>query len=504
MEQTLHKIDPDKIIIPSERIRKEFNEAKIRKLADSFKKYGQISPILCTMNGEGRPVLVAGERRLRACSLADMEIKYVLKEEADWIMLREIELEENIQRENLTWDEECDAKLELHEFKQEQLGETQPGKPGGHSVKDTAVMLGESTGNVSEDIELAKFAQEFEEVRDAKKKTEAKKIVKRIKDELKRGIKLQKAIIDSGGEKTPEEAAKDDLNEQLLFYSGCIKEGKMEECLQEFKDGFFNIVIWDPPWQVGLSDVRKKGGGTRDFEDSDDPEFKRFADQLKQITKKMADASHLYLFFGIVHYHRVYQVLKDAGLETNGIPIIWYKQGAHVTRNPDIWPGRSYEPIAYARKGSKNLVRKGSPDVIITQMPTEAIKQSHPSAKHPSVMLELLQRSAEPGDKILDPMCGSGMTGVACEVLKTTHKLDWHMIEEKKEFRDLAVINVTQGFNKLVAYKPERDIEAEYQVAPVPDDFKEIEPGSDMWKRYWEQNPGQQDAMLAWKREQAA
>jgi ParB family chromosome partitioning protein len=496
--EIIYTIDPGEIVIPSDRIRKEFDENKIRKLADSFKLYGQISPALCKKAGN-KIVLVAGERRSRACKLADMDLKYVLTDEADAITLREIELEENIQRENLTWTEEVNAKLELHDLQQTKHGAAEVGKSGGHGVAETAQMLGESIGNVAEDLELANYAEHFDEVREAKKKTDAKKIVKRIKAELKRSIQLEKAEIKEDKDSSKPHAQQA-FDEQLLRYSERIIEGKLEDTIGQFEDGHFQVVIWDPPWQVGLDKVRKKGGGTRDFKDSDDPEFERFTSQLEQITQKMAEHSHIYIFFGIVHYERVYGIIKDAKLETNGIPIIWYKQGSHVTRNPTIWPGRSYEPIAFARKGTKDLVRQGSPDLIITPMPTEAIKQSHPSAKHPDVILELLQRSAAPGDRILDPMCGSGMTGVAAETLCNSHKLDWWMIEEMPDFRNLAVINVSQGYSRLIAFTPDKLPIPEYVIPSIPDDYHEIEVGSSAWKQFWEQNPDSQAEMLAWKK----
>ena len=500
MEQNLHKIDPALVVVAPSRIRKDFDEAKIRKLAESFKKYGQISPGLCRRDGDDSIHLIAGERRLRACKLANRDFSFVFSDDVDSITLREIELEENIQRENLNWQEEVDAKHELHALKQDQHGVTQPGKTGGHGIKDTAAMLGESPGNVAEDLELATYAEHFEEVAEAKKKTDAKKIVKRIKAELKQKIKLQEAIIK---EQDTDESVDEvpSVEQQLLYFSKRIICDKMELGLDQFPDNHFKVVIWDPPWQVGLDKVRKKGGGTRDFKDGDDPEFEGFKIQLEQVSKKMAVGSHLYLFFGIVHYKIIYQLLREAGLDTNGIPLIWYKQGSHVTRNPTIWPGRSYEPIAYARKGAKNLVRQGAPDVIISPMPTESLKQSHPSAKHPDVMLDLLKRSCEPGDTVLDPMCGSGMTGVAAEVLRHTHKLDWHMIEMDDSFRTLAITNVTQGYSKLVAFKTTAVNAADYAPAPLPEDFRELEIGTDRWRQFWEENPDEQGDMLAWKKE---
>ena len=500
--ERLHKINPAEVVVPEDRLRKDFDESKIRKLADSFKSYGQISPVLCRKEEDDSIILVAGERRLRACKLADMDLSYVLSDEADDITLREIELEENLQRENLTWTETVNAKLELHTLRQKRYGYTEPGKDGGHSIKDTAAMLGESTGNVAEDLELAQYAEHFEEVREAKKKTDAKKMVKRIKAELKHREQLAKAIIAEADEEAEANPESDDVDDRLAYFNNRVLLGPMEERLSDFEDGFFDLVIWDPPWGVELDNVRKKGGGTRDFVDSADVVLGDFPSQLKAIHRKMHENSHLYLFFGIVNYDLIYRGLTRNGFETNGIPIIWYKQGAHVTRNPEHWPGRSYEPIAYARKGSKPLVRLGSPDVIITPMPTESIKQSHPTAKHPDVFLDLLKRSAEPGNHVLDPMCGSGMTGVAAEVLRHTHKLDWWMIEKESAFRDLSIINVTRGYSDLTQRKAEPLPIPDYVIPPIPEDYHEIEPGSAAWKQFWEENPDQQAEMLAWKKEQ--
>ena len=162
------------------------------------------------------------------------------------------------------------------------------------------------------------------------------------------------------------------------------------------------------------------------------------------------------MFFGMSNYTYVYNTLEQAGFTTNRLPIIWYKQGVHRTRNPDIWPGRSYEPIAYARKGKKPLSRLGAPDLIITPGAAPSLKQNHPSGKHPNVYLELLQRSAAPGDRCLDPMAGSGMLGVAADALQVTHELDWDEIELEKNFYNLAIDNASRGFYELIKEGEER------------------------------------------------
>jgi hypothetical protein len=176
------------------------------------------------------------------------------------------------------------------------------------------------------------------------------------------------------------------------------------------------------------------------------------------------------------------------------MPLIWYKQGAHRTRNPNIWPGRSYEPIAYARKGNKKLIRKGAPDVIITPAPWHTLKKSQPSAKHPDIYLELLKRSAFPGNNILDPMSGSGMVAVAAETMRLTHQLKWTMIEEKENFVNLSLFNLVTGYSQLIA-------KSSSPSERIEDDFHYLLPASEEWVMYWKAHPEEQEEMLAWRKE---
>jgi hypothetical protein len=258
---------------------------------------------------------------------------------------------------------------------------------------------------------------------------------------------------------------------------------------------------------VNLSQVSNTKGGTDEFEDGEEVFSESIQLWLESLYRKMAPDSHLYLFFAIRFHELAYQSLDKAGFVTNRMPLIWYKQGSHTVRNPEIWPGRSYEPIAFARKGAKKLIALGAPDVIITPAPTPSIKGIHPSAKHPDIYLELLKRSAYPGDRVLDPMCGSGMAAVAAEAYRASKKLDWWMIEEKQSFRELALENVIKGYSQIINKEPiDRPVEqvqiTEYEEAPLTEDFRTLRPGSSDWMRMWKSHPEQQDDMLAWKKSQ--
>jgi len=94
--------------------RKRFDEEAIRDLAASIKASGVLQPIMVRAYGDGYQI-VAGERRLRAASLAGLErIPALVREATDREML-EYALVENIQRENLNPIEEARAYQSLIE-----------------------------------------------------------------------------------------------------------------------------------------------------------------------------------------------------------------------------------------------------------------------------------------------------------------------------------------------------------------------------------------------------
>lgn len=492
-EEKVYQINPNEILVEP-RQRKKIKEKSLKDLALSIQELGQIHPGLCYLNEEGKPTLIVGERRLRACQLLDLPYKYILKEEVtDKLLLRQIELEENLQREDLEWIEEVEAKKELHELYQLRYGLTTQGAKGGHKLSDTAKHLGESDGLVSGDIELALWAEEIPEVAEAKNKTTAKKIVDRLKKGVKRRVALKEALRESP--KESEENSPEQISSQILLeYDKKCLLGRMEDVLEKRPfdlEVSFDIVLFDPPWGVNYDTVSKSTGASENFEDDSDMFLTQFPKWINLLYKSMSENSHLYMFFGIVNHNFVYDILEQEGFQVNRIPLIWHKKGTHRTRNPEVWPGRCYEPIAFARKGKKLLFRQGAPDIIETPSPTPNIKQEHPSAKHPDIYIELLKRSAAPGDFVLDPMAGSGMSAIACEYLRSELALNWTLIEEKETFRDLQLINLVKGYENIVRM----------QITP-PKDFKELNPGSPEWLNYWKAHPKEQNEMIAWTNEE--
>ena len=512
--RTLYTCAAEVVEVKEERFRQLFDKKELEELKVSVADKGQLQAGICREE-EGCVVLVAGERRLKVCLELKRDFEFVLTEETDPRRIEEIELDENLKRSDLTVQEKIRAVDRFHALEQELNPPSLGRKTGGHTIADTAERLKMSVGAVAEDLELAAF-MELEEVSKAPNKTEMKKVVKRIKEDYARAKALKEAqeeeleegeIEELPEQETPEEKDRREMVKLVNLYSAKVVEDRMENILSkgEWKE-HFDLVIFDPPWGQAIDEVEEERGSKETFADSPELFASNLEGWLKILWNIMAENSHLFMFFGIKDHGFVYEMLEKVGFETNRMPIFWVKIGIHRTRNPTKWPGRCYEAIAFGRKGDKPLQWQGAPDVIQTPPATQAMKGSHMTGKHPDVYQGLLKRSAFPGNKILDPMCGTGMMGVAAESLRATHQLDWLMIEEKEEFARLSVMNLVKGYSNLVLRPALEEGPGErYVEKELPSDFRTIDlsgdEGLDAWKRYWKAHPEEQEEMLRWKRE---
>ena len=96
------KIPINRIKIKRDQARQSFDEEKLINLAESIQEVGQLQPVIVKEEGSDF-LLIAGERRLRAIKRnKEKEISAVIMDnDTDKVLLRQIQLVENIQRQNL-------------------------------------------------------------------------------------------------------------------------------------------------------------------------------------------------------------------------------------------------------------------------------------------------------------------------------------------------------------------------------------------------------------------
>lgn len=120
-------IDVDKIKPNPFQPRREFDEARLRDLADSIRAYGVLQPLVVSrteVNKEDGGIsveyeLIAGERRLRASKIAGViQVPVIIRVGDDNITKLELAIIENLQREDLNAVERARAFFRLvEEFK---------------------------------------------------------------------------------------------------------------------------------------------------------------------------------------------------------------------------------------------------------------------------------------------------------------------------------------------------------------------------------------------------
>lgn len=126
-----------RFLVPDpEQPRKTFDEARLADLAESFKQVGILQPLrVRSAEEEGYYFIVNGERRWRAAGLADInEVPVVVRDSPADVRAFEM-LVENLQRENLSDEEEGAAYLILIDQ--------------GYTIGQIAARLGVSESRVS-------------------------------------------------------------------------------------------------------------------------------------------------------------------------------------------------------------------------------------------------------------------------------------------------------------------------------------------------------------------
>lgn len=388
------KIIPlDAISVPDNRQRREFKQEQINELAESIRTHGLYHPPVVAEEGDHYR-LVAGERRLRAISqLAELDIGYTcgqvdcpagyapvtLLSELDPLTLREIELEENTIRVDLTWQERAQAISDLDALRREQ-------HPG-HTHSDTAREIFGYTGagleQVKTSIALTKHLDD-PDIAKAKSQSEATKILKK-KIEAKHRLKLAESF---DGAKTPH---------TLIAGNTLVHLPQLE--------GQFQVILTDPPYGIGADSFGDQAKTAHDYQDSEEYGLDCYASVAREGFRLAAQQAHLYAFCTIELFPQIAAIFAAAGWQVWPRPLIWFKgASAGMLPRPEHGPRYTYEAILFASKGDKPTLCV-KPDVILTPAATDKI---HAAQKPVDLYLDLLSRSALPGDSVLDPFAGSG------------------------------------------------------------------------------------------------
>lgn len=129
--------------------RVHFDHADLEDLISSIREHGVIQPIVVTPKPDGTYQLIAGERRLRASTIAGLKTIPALVREATELQKLELAIIENVQRADLNPIEEAKAYLRLID----EFGMTQ---------EDVGRKIGKSRPQVANIVRLLQLPEEIQ------------------------------------------------------------------------------------------------------------------------------------------------------------------------------------------------------------------------------------------------------------------------------------------------------------------------------------------------------
>lgn len=440
------------VIIKSARQRQEFDETAHQELVNSIEARGLLHPIVLRREDTGQ-VLVAGERRLRAireifelggnftCDgkvYRGPEVPFTDLGELSGLEAEEAELDENLRRRDLTWQELAEAHARLHKLRGAQKAQLFSPELGlgieapKQTIADTALEIhGRSDGDyqnrLRKEVIVSKHLDN-PEVAKAKSLDDAFKILKRNEERTK-NIELAKSV-----------GATYSVDNHRLFNVSCL------DYMQELIDKSaapFDVILTDPPYGMGADQFGDGGGKLSGIEHHYDDSYESWKSLMTAWTSASfivcKPQAHAYVFCDFDRFHELKTMMQLAGWYVFRTPLIVHKQNSGRVPLPDRGPRRQYELILYAIKGNKP-VNNIFPDVISV---TGDENLSHGAQKPVALYQNLLQRSVKPGDTVVDFFAGTGpifgaattmhCLAVGCELNPEYYALSMKRISELKK-----------------------------------------------------------------------
>jgi DNA modification methylase len=349
---------------------------------------------------------VAGERRLRAIETIYLTgrtfahnsapippdcVPYVTLGQLSELEAEEAELEENLRRVDLTWQEVAAATQRLHNLRTRQaeaIGSKQ-------LLSDTASELHPDLNpvaglnKVSTTLTLARNLSD-PDVAKAKTAAEATKILAR-KEQSARHAALASTV-----------GKEFNSSVHQLHHVNCI------DWLTTCPKQSFDVILTDPPYGMGADSFGDGAGKLANSEHHYVDSYENWKQLMLAFCPLAFDVAkpeaHAYIFCDFDRFHELKQMMEASGWYVFRTPFIVYKLGSGRVPLPDRGPRRQYELCLYAIKGDKKVN-----SIVSDVIPCTLEENLAHGANKPIELYEnLLRRSVAPGDRVLDAFAGTG------------------------------------------------------------------------------------------------
>ncbi len=431
-----------------ERQRTKIDNAPLGELKQSIQSRGLFHPPVMSVLDDGSLSLAAGERRFRAIESLAKEgiqirfsgeliplghIPYATLSNSGSLEAFVAELEENIMRVELSWQDRTNALAKLHEMR----SGSNPKQTQTATAKEIVQKLGgEGTPNVptvnavrSQISRASLVAAHLHrpEISKARNETEAYNLVLKAEEE-----RFTAELIRRRNSRLVEETLRCE-----------IRCGDAKSLLEDQPSGMVDLILSDPPYGVYADSApgfRARSVLHHNYEDT--PEYAR--EILRcillegwRVTKPKAN---IFLFTDIKHFEWLQTFSAQMGWKPWRYPIIWQKSLSEgLTPWQGLGPVHTFDVIFFATKGFRGLRER-----ILDILPEPRVKRNEKlyAAEKPLPLLaKLISASTLPGDFVLDPCAGSGSTLVAARGLKRPSL----GFEIDPKVADLATVRLSKG-----------------------------------------------------------
>jgi ParB-like chromosome segregation protein Spo0J len=434
-QQLITKINPEysKLVNP-------LSNAEYEALKSSISNKGLHLPIIINQDN----VILDGHNRLKICQELGIEPKFKVKEFSDQSKEKEFVIEINLKRRHLN-----SFQIAELEYKMEEIYKERAKKRSLSNLKnvDKEINLSTAPTDAIDDvnIEKGKVSEVIAKKTGLSPRTyeRAKKIIEKGSEDVKAKLRANKSTISKEYEKIQRDLKRQELLSQLnniqldkynsktfensnykLIYGDFVKQSQ-----KEIADSSVDLILTDPPYG-------------REYL----PLYEELAKSAKRVLKP---GGSLVFYVGHIILDEVISIFKEFSSITSntnnnqGLKYFWIlavKHSGHHTKIHPRYVFAEWKPLLWYVKGERVN------DLVISNTIGDYIESAPPSKiehewQQSTIEAEyIIKNLTLENQTVLDPMMGSGTTGIAS--LNLGRKFIG--IEKKPETFEIAKIRILQ------------------------------------------------------------
>ena len=409
---------------------------KVDDLVVSIKTIGIINPIIVAIGADNKIRLIAGERRLQAAldlGLTEVPVRYF--NDLSPIDRQIVELEENVKRQDLPWQDLAKAYERIHELYRE--------KDPAWKIEQTANAVGISSlsyltralhvaANLSSGkLESATGIDNAYNILSHLAERKAEAIVSELitgagkifsDNEVQSASSPEAATgapVGGGGPLPPPGSTASHEQVPVAAPKDPVLCADFTQWIKSYSGKKFNLIHCDFPYGNYKGDDSAAAQSKTESEDFYDNTEDVYWNLLKALTddldKIMSYTAHMVFWFNMNFYGETKRRLEATGLTVHEHPLIWFKSDGRgvVPGNAVTHPRRVYDTAFLCVRGNRLFANPGSNGYAAPTVQNKI----HPSQKPEPMLRHFLSMLIDETTTFLDPTCGSAASLRAAEDL---------------------------------------------------------------------------------------